>query len=76
MLTLVPDMVAVGRPPVTAASFVQCYLADPSGWHWSTALLNERREIVLKRVLAIIAQPTYPLTETRSVNSGRARWKI
>jgi hypothetical protein len=56
----VPDMAALDALPVTAESFVQAYLADPSTWHWSTDMLNVPREIVLKRVLAIIAQARLP----------------
>ncbi|MGF7056316.1 hypothetical protein GGC47_005534 [Bosea sp. OAE752] len=59
-LSWVPDMAALDGPPVTAESFVKAYLADPSTWHWSTDMLNYPREIVLRRVLAIIAQARLP----------------
>ena len=59
-LSWVPDMAALEGPPVTAESFVLAYLADPSTWHWSTDMLNDPREIVLRRVLAIIAQARLP----------------
>ncbi|MBN9984250.1 hypothetical protein HFO68_03125 [Rhizobium laguerreae] len=59
-LTWLPDMTAVGRPPLTAEAYVEAYLADPGEWYWSTLLLHDPSEIVLKRVLAIIEQAQLP----------------
>ncbi|OWV73807.1 hypothetical protein ATY76_29590 [Rhizobium sp. R339] len=63
-LSWVPDMVALELPSVTAEAYVEAYLADPSGWWWSTILLHDSRETVLKRALAIIAQARLPDHET------------
>lgn len=43
---------------------MEAYLSDPSGWWWSTILLHDPRETVLKRVLAIIAHARLPDHET------------
>ncbi|MBY3216393.1 MULTISPECIES: hypothetical protein [Rhizobium] len=59
-LTWLPDMTAVGKPPLTAEAYVEAYLADPGEWYWSTLLLHDPSEIVLKRVLAIIEQAQLP----------------
>lgn len=59
-LSWVPDMIELDKPPVSAEEFVQGYLADPKKWHSSTSLFDEPREIVLKRVLAIVAQAQLP----------------
>ncbi|WP_197728235.1 hypothetical protein [Rhizobium leguminosarum] len=59
-LTWLPDMMAVGEPPVTAEVYIPAYLADPGEWYWSTLLLHDPTEIVLKRVLAIIEQAQLP----------------
>ena len=59
-LTWLPDMMAVGEPPVTAEVYIPAYLADPGEWYWSTLLLHDPSEIVLKRVLAIIEQAQLP----------------
>ncbi|NKM26628.1 hypothetical protein [Rhizobium laguerreae] len=59
-LTWLPDMMAVGKPPLTAHAYVEAYLADPDEWYWSTLLLHDPSEIVLKRVLAIIEQAQLP----------------
>ncbi|AXA41786.1 hypothetical protein [Rhizobium leguminosarum] len=59
-LTWLPDMMAVGKPPLTAEAYIQAYLADPAEWYWSTSLLHDSSEIVLKRVLAIIEQARLP----------------
>lgn len=53
-------MVALGEPAVTAETYVAAYLADVDQWWWSTSLVNDPREIVLKRVLAIIARARMP----------------
>ncbi|MCJ9692111.1 hypothetical protein MOV76_10790 [Rhizobium sp. PRIMUS64] len=59
-LTWLPDVTAVGKPPVSAEAYVQAYLADPGEWYWSTILLHDSRESVLKRVLAIVEQARLP----------------
>ncbi|TBY70631.1 hypothetical protein E0H51_28475 [Rhizobium leguminosarum bv. viciae] len=59
-LTWLPDMTAFGKPPLTAEAYVEAYLADPGEWYWSTLLLHDPSEIVLKRVLAIIGQAQLP----------------
>ncbi|QKK32427.1 hypothetical protein FE844_023810 [Rhizobium indicum] len=59
-LTWLPDMMAVGKSPLTADAYVEAYLADPGEWYWSTLLLHDPSEIVLKRVLAIIDQAQLP----------------
>lgn len=59
-LTWLPDMTAFGKPPLTAEAYVEAYLADPGEWYWSTLLLHDPSEIVLKRVLAIIEQAQLP----------------
>ncbi|MGO7167184.1 hypothetical protein AB9F46_10585 [Rhizobium leguminosarum] len=59
-LTWLPDMTAVGKPPLTADAYVEAYLADPGEWYWSTLLLHDPSEIVLKRVLAIVEQAQLP----------------
>ncbi|MBY3558363.1 hypothetical protein [Rhizobium laguerreae] len=59
-LTWLPDMTAFGKPPLTAEAYVEAYLADPDEWYWSTLLLHDPSEIVLKRVLAIIEQAQLP----------------
>ncbi|WP_222320721.1 hypothetical protein [Rhizobium leguminosarum] len=59
-LTWLPDMTAFGKPPLTAKAYVEAYLADPDEWYWSTLLLHDPSEIVLKRVLAIIEQAQLP----------------
>ncbi|MBY3517026.1 hypothetical protein [Rhizobium laguerreae] len=59
-LTWLPDMTAVGKPPLTAEAYVEAYLADPGEWYWSTLLLHDPSEIVSKRVLAIIEQAQLP----------------
>ncbi|MGR9343894.1 hypothetical protein ACU8NW_04645 [Rhizobium leguminosarum] len=59
-LTWLRDVTAVGKPPVTAEAYVQAYLADPGEWYWSTILLHDSRESVLKRVLAIVEQARLP----------------
>ena len=59
-LTWLPDMMAVGEPPLTAEAYIPAYLADPGEWYWSTLLLHDPSEIVLKRVLAIIEQAQLP----------------
>ena len=35
-------------------------LVDPAEWYWSTILLHDSKEIVLKRVLAIVEQAKLP----------------
>ncbi len=55
-----PGPVDCEEPPETSKIFVQAYLADPGAWHWSTDLVNDSREKVLKRALAIIAQARLP----------------
>ncbi|MBB4443372.1 MULTISPECIES: hypothetical protein [Rhizobium] len=62
-LTWLPDMTAVGKPPLTAEAYAKAYLADPGEWYWSTLLLHDPSEIVLKRVLAIIDQAQLPSHE-------------
>ncbi|MGO7040077.1 hypothetical protein ACCS60_17185 [Rhizobium acaciae] len=62
-LTWLPDMMAVGKSPLTAEAYVEAYLADPGEWYWTTILLHDPREIVLKRVLAIIEQAQLPRHE-------------
>ncbi|GLR58258.1 hypothetical protein GCM10007919_29840 [Rhizobium indigoferae] len=59
-LTWLPDVTAVGKPPVSAEAYVQAYLADPGEWYWSTILLHDSRESVLKRILAIVEQARLP----------------
>ncbi|MGR9224147.1 hypothetical protein [Rhizobium leguminosarum] len=59
-LTWLPDMTAVGKPPLTAEAYAEAYLADPGEWYWSTLLLHDPSAIVLKRVLAIIEQAQLP----------------
>ncbi|MBY5760484.1 hypothetical protein HFO07_28175 [Rhizobium leguminosarum] len=59
-LTWLPDMMAVGKPPLTAHAYVEAYLADPGEWYWSTLLLHDPSEVVLKRVLAIVEQAKLP----------------
>ncbi|TBZ07576.1 hypothetical protein [Rhizobium leguminosarum] len=59
-LTWLPDMTAFGKPPLTAEAYVEAYLADPGEWYWTTLLLHDPSEIVLKRVLAIIDQAQLP----------------
>ena len=59
-LTWLPDMMTVGNPPLTAEAYIQAYLVDPGEWYWSTLLLHDPSEIVLKRVLAIIEQAQLP----------------
>ncbi|MGO7636606.1 hypothetical protein [Rhizobium leguminosarum] len=59
-LTWLPDMTAVGKPSLTADAYVEAYLADPGEWYWTTILLHDPREIVLKRVLAIVDQAQLP----------------
>ncbi|MEI1252536.1 hypothetical protein [Rhizobium aouanii] len=59
-LTWLPDMTSFGKPPLTAEAYVEAYLADPGEWYWSTLLLHDPSEIVLKRVLAIIDQAQLP----------------
>ncbi|MBA8881851.1 hypothetical protein FHW16_005598 [Phyllobacterium myrsinacearum] len=59
-LSWVPDTLSIGEPFVTAQTYVETYLADPKKWHWSTDLLNEPQDLVLKRVLAIISQARLP----------------
>ncbi|MGO8074691.1 hypothetical protein AB9F41_19495 [Rhizobium leguminosarum] len=59
-LTWLPDVTAVGKPPVTAEAYLEAYLADPGEWYWTTILLHDPSEIVLKRVLAIIEQAQLP----------------
>nr|WP_313903466.1 hypothetical protein [Rhizobium leguminosarum] len=59
-LTWLPDMTAVGKPPLTTYAYVEAYLVDPGEWYWSTLLLHDPSEIVLKRVLAIIDQARLP----------------
>ncbi|MBY2944205.1 MULTISPECIES: hypothetical protein [Rhizobium] len=59
-LTWLPDMTAVGKPPLTADAYIEAYLADPGEWYWTTILLHDPREVVLKRVLAIIEQAQLP----------------
>ncbi|TAU87847.1 hypothetical protein ELI02_05420 [Rhizobium leguminosarum] len=59
-LTWLPDTMAVGKPPLTAEAYVEAYLADPGEWYWTTLLLHDPSEIVLKRVLAIIDQAQLP----------------
>lgn len=59
-LTWLPDMIAVGKTPVTAEAYVQAYLVDPAEWYWSTILLHDPKEVVLKRVLAIVEQAKLP----------------
>ncbi|MGO8026328.1 hypothetical protein [Rhizobium leguminosarum] len=62
-LTWLPDVTAVGKPPVTAEAYLEAYLADPGEWYWTTILLHDPSEIVLKRVLAIIEQAQLPRHE-------------
>ncbi|TAX32649.1 hypothetical protein [Rhizobium leguminosarum] len=59
-LTWPPDMTAVGKPPLTVEAYAEAYLADPGEWYWTTLLLHDPNEIVLKRVLAIIDQAQLP----------------
>jgi len=59
-LTWLPDMMAVGEPPLTAEVYIPAYLADPGEWYWSTILLHDSRESVLKRILAIVEQARLP----------------
>ncbi|MGO7549956.1 hypothetical protein [Rhizobium leguminosarum] len=59
-LTWLPDMTGVGKPPLTAEAYIEAYLADPGEWYWSTILLHDPSEVVLKRVLAIIDQAQLP----------------
>ncbi|MBY5771727.1 hypothetical protein HFN63_16650 [Rhizobium leguminosarum] len=59
-LTWLPDMTAFGKLPLTAEAYVEAYLADPGEWYWTTLLLHDPSEIVLKRVLAIIDQAQLP----------------
>jgi hypothetical protein len=59
-LTWLPDMTGVGKPPLTAEAYIEAYLADPGEWYWSTILLHDPSEVVLKRVLAIIDQARLP----------------
>ena len=58
--TWLPDMMADGKPPLTAEAYVEGYLASPGEWYWSTILLHDPKEIVLKRVLAIVDQAELP----------------
>ncbi|NNU66989.1 MULTISPECIES: hypothetical protein [unclassified Rhizobium] len=62
-LTWLPDMMAVGKSPLTADAYIEAYLADPDEWYWTTLLLHDPSEIVLKRVLAIIEQAQLPRHE-------------
>ncbi|WP_041936221.1 hypothetical protein U8P77_06605 [Rhizobium johnstonii] len=59
-LTWLPDMMVVGKPPLTAEAYIEAYLGDPGEWYWTTLLLHDPSEIVLKRVLAIIDQAQLP----------------
>ncbi|MGO8057160.1 hypothetical protein ACC716_03015 [Rhizobium johnstonii] len=59
-LTWLPDMMVVGKPPLTAEAYIEAYLGDPGEWYWTTLLLDDPSEIVLKRVLAIIDQAQLP----------------
>jgi hypothetical protein len=55
-----PDLIDCEERPETTEIFVLAYLADPGAWHWSTDLVNDSREKVLKRALAIIAEARLP----------------
>ncbi|MEO5757135.1 MAG: hypothetical protein ABIQ51_09810 [Mesorhizobium sp.] len=59
-LSWVPDMVVVGEAPITAEAYVLAYLGAPREWSWSTSLLHDQREAVLKRALAIIVKAQLP----------------
>ncbi len=49
------------QQPVNADAYVRSYLADPGTYWWSTNHYSAREaDVVLKRVLAIIAQAQLP----------------
>ncbi|WP_379064703.1 hypothetical protein ACHMW4_16590 [Mesorhizobium sp. UC22_110] len=60
-LSWVPDTVSLGLLPLTAAAYVQQYLADPEEWWWTTNNYSPAESaVVLKRTLAIIKQARRP----------------
>lgn len=72
-----PDITEFDEPAIIAEAFVLAYRDDPNAWRWSTDLIQEPRDIVLTRCLAIIARARlFDHQQGHSASSAQNRWKI